>query len=140
MKTRSVKDKAQATTGDIPVPPKVSIFQPLEPKSRRLTGAEIAALAACDVFALSHVSNPKALPPYPGVYFLIVNRQIMYVGQTWRFDVRWRRHKHRAHLSELRIRIAFLVVDRPYLRGEVERFFIKRFQPPLNRQSRPKVA
>ena len=121
--------------GEVPFPP-MSVFNAGKRRGWQLTDRELAVLASCDVLALSFVKETGALPPYAGVYFLIVRKQVMYVGHTWRLDLRWKHHTHREHLSDPTARIAFLIVNRPVLRGQVERFFIKRFQPPLNRLGR----
>lgn len=103
-----------------------------------LTDEQRAEISTWDVFGLPSVSDRRALPKDPGVYFLIVGTEVLYIGQTWRLDTRWRSHTHKSHLDRPNARIAFLSIAKqlPCVRGEVERLFIKRFNPPLNKLGR----
>ena len=102
----------------------------------KLSPCEVAELLQCDVLSFPSVTDIKELPKLSGVYFLIIGREIAYVGQTWRFDLRWKHHKKlRAEMSKGDARIALLVIHRDLdaIRTMVELFFIKRFKPRLNK-------
>jgi hypothetical protein len=63
-----------------------------------------------------------------GVYFLIYNGIIEYVGQSKNLYGRFSNHEHiKPHHA-----IAFIRVDNPVQRDKVEAFYINKYQPRLN--------
>jgi hypothetical protein len=113
-------------------------YLPMIIQGHKLNDAHIAELNNWDVFSLPSVSDCGDLPSEPGVYFLIVNADVLYIGQTWRLDRRWKNHTHKSHLERPNARIAFLIVAKELacVRNEIERLFIKRFKPVLNKSGR----
>lgn len=63
-----------------------------------------------------------------GVYFLVHNGEVEYVGQTVNLHARMRGHEKRQpyHL------VAFLPVEEERFLGMIETYYIELFDPPLN--------
>jgi hypothetical protein len=72
---------------------------------------------------------------YGGIYFVIWEGVIIYVGETKDFYERWKAHHHYDELYEFRggVRIAYywFFFGRK-LRRQVEQFYIEKFKPILN--------
>ena len=84
-----------------------------------------------DVLAMSAPSNSTTVC---GVYFLIHDEEIVYVGQSSNLLARVESHKVGADRKVFN-KVAFIEAPRPWL-DTVEAFYIQRFDPPYNNRSR----
>lgn len=97
-----------------------------------------------DVFRLPSVefSQKSQLPENSGVYFLVANQQILYLGKAINLRGRWRSHhrKHEANVlvtAGLKVKIHYLLISSQEPSNHqqllhVEQQLIKQFKPPLN--------
>jgi hypothetical protein len=118
--------------GDIPIPGFLL--------DRVLSDEEIREVSAIvDPFALPFVLFDQigALPNQAGVYFLLLDDAVIYVGQSKSLAIRWRGHTHLTALQQPGARLAYLLMRRgPYLDGfrcQIELHFINQLRPRLNR-------
>jgi hypothetical protein len=81
------------------------------------------------------ITEIKALPPITGIYFVITDDRVMYIGQTRNLVRRWANHHRLRQVDALRTFIAWGAVD-PAVSSqqlsEMEHFCIGHFRPPLN--------
>lgn len=130
--------KQKNKLGEVPFPPLVL--------TRMLSDDEVRErVSEIDPLTLESVplDQVRSLPHESGVYFFIRNESVVYVGQTCRLASRCRNHKQAKPLiGQLGVRIAFIVIPglsyQGYFRTQVERYFINKFRPVLNKHRRGK--
>lgn len=68
--------------------------------------------------------------PHPGVYFLLIDERIVYVGKAWNISQRVRRHwENRMPFTH----VAGIIVP-PRFSEAVETFYMNLYEPMLNAQ------
>lgn len=91
-----------------------------------------------DPFSLPSVGyrQRSQLPKASGIYFAIVNEELLYIGQSYNLYYRWQYHERRYDLKALGdITIAwFTTIDKSENeRWKLEEAYIDHFRPALNR-------
>jgi hypothetical protein len=84
---------------------------------------------ALDEQAIAAISRP-AIPPTPGVYFLLCRGRVVYVGQTRSLAARISAHQWRSGSFDS---IAFIECDAALL-GAIETAYIQRLRPEQNKR------
>jgi len=79
----------------------------------------------------------KQLPKCSGIYFVIKDGDILYVGRTANLYQRWLAHHIWQHLYDVsgELRVAWLECSDTELLPAVEKAMIAHFKPPLNKRS-----
>lgn len=75
------------------------------------------------------------LPKISGIYFVLESEEILYIGKSQNLRTRWTGHHRWNQLNNREVEnisIAWLKVNTLELLPEMERIFIKRFNPLLN--------
>lgn len=75
------------------------------------------------------------LPKQPGIYFVIEDEQILYIGRSENIYLRWLQHHKYLELKENNSgsRIAWLICSEIFLLNDIERALIHKFKPILNK-------
>lgn len=87
------------------------------------------------------LSRRSCLPEEPGVYFVVQQTRIRYIGQTQSLKTRWAQH-HRLeqYLKEDDMVIAWLPLSKTLTRSAIERACINYFTPLDNGKRLPRQA
>lgn len=100
-------------------------------------------VAQVDPFSLPYVGikERRALPHESGIYFVLLGKEILYIGMANNLHQRWyAHHRYRQFKSYGDVVIAWLVVANPFHREleVIEETYICHFNPILNGTVRPK--
>ena len=88
-----------------------------------------------DVFSLpfTEINQPSNLPNHSGLYFVISNKQLLYVGKSINLHNRWKQHeKHKEFCQFHNCKISWMR-RHPEDIDEYEKELIKKLVPPLNK-------